>query len=70
MTSYSSSKTSISYKGDEISCLSRLVFEITILGYIGVFWVWGYLPTPDAKYDIIFLLSSLTPISNEGDEIS
>jgi len=38
VTLYSSSATPISYKGDEISWLSRLVIEIPIVGYLG-FWV-------------------------------
>ena len=41
LTSYSCLATLISYKGDEISRLSRIVFEIPILGYFGVLEVWG-----------------------------
>ena len=47
----------ISYEGDEISRLSRLVIEIPILGYLGVFLGEGYLATSGAKSDVIFLLS-------------
>jgi len=47
----------ISYKGDEISRLSRSVIEIPIMGYLGVLGVWGYLATSDAKSDVILLLS-------------
>jgi len=36
---YSCSATSISYKGNEILCVSRINFEIPILGYLRV---WGY----------------------------
>jgi len=57
LTSYSCSATPISYKGDEISRLSRLVVETPILGFLGVFGVLGYLPTSDAKSDVILLLS-------------
>ena len=56
LTSYSCSATLISYKCDEISRLSRLVIEIPIMGYLGVFGFWGYLATSDEKSDVIFLL--------------
>ena len=50
LTSGSCSATPISYYGDEISCLSRLVIVIPILGYLEVWRVWGYLATFVAKY--------------------
>ena len=53
LASVSCSTTPISYYGDEISRLSRLVIEIPILGYLGV---WGYIATSGAKSDVIFLL--------------
>jgi len=43
--------TPISYKGDKILRLSRLVIEIPIWGF------WGYLATSGAKSDVMFLLS-------------
>ena len=49
--------TPISYMGDEISRLSRLVIEIPIFGYLEVLRFLGYLATSDAKSDVIFLLS-------------
>jgi len=56
LTTYSCSLTPISYMGDEISRLSRLVIEIPILAIWG-FWVFlGYLATSSAKSDVIFLL--------------
>ena len=45
-------------KSDENSLLSRLVIEIPILGYFGVFEVWGYLATSGEKSDVILLLSN------------
>jgi len=57
LTSYSCLATPISYYGDEISRLSRLVIEIPILGHFGVLGVfWGYVATSSAKSDVIFLL--------------
>jgi len=49
--------TLISYKGGEISQLSRLIIEIPILDYLGFLVFLGYLVTSDAKSDVIFLLS-------------
>ena len=46
--------TFISYYGEEISRLSRLVIEIPIFGYLGFL---GYSSTSNAKSDDIFLLS-------------
>jgi len=53
LTSYSYLATPSSYKGDEISHVSRIVFEILILGYFGILGVLGYLATSDAKSDIL-----------------
>ena len=68
LTSDSCSATSISYKGDEISRLSRPVFEFPIWGYLGVWGIWGDLGTCGAKSDVRSF--SATPISYKGDEIS
>jgi len=57
LMTYCCSATPISYKCDEISRLSRLVIEIPIMGYLGVFRFWGYLATSDANSCVIFLLS-------------
>jgi len=58
-TSDSCSATPISYNGDEISRLSRLVIEIPILCYLRL---WGrglgYLATSGAKSDVGFLLGN------------
>jgi len=56
LTSGSCSATPISYYGDEISRLSRLVIEIPILGYLWVLGVLGYVATSSAKSDVMFLL--------------
>ena len=56
LTAYSYSATPISYYGDEISRLSRVVIEIPIFCYLGVLSFFGYLATSDAKSDVIFLL--------------
>jgi len=50
LTSYSCSATQISYWGDEISRLSRLVIEIPILGVFGVF---GATRLPELTQNII-----------------
>jgi len=69
LTSYSCLATPISYKGVEISSLSRLVIEIPFWAIWGFFAVWGYLATSGAKFDVIFLFSD-SNFYSRGDEIS
>jgi len=56
LTSDSCSATPISYKGDEISCLSRPVIEIPSEVYLGHLGNLGDLGTLGAKSDVRFLL--------------
>jgi len=57
LTLDSCSAPPISYKGDEILHLPRIVIKIPILGYLGFLEFLGYLATSGAKSDVIFLLS-------------
>ena len=69
LTSYSCSVTPISYKGDDILCVSRNVFEIPFWGiFAGLGLLLGYLASSGAKSDVVFLLSDA--LSYKGDKIS
>jgi len=47
----------IFFIGNEILRVYRIVFELPILGYLGVWGYFGYLATSNAKSDVIFLIS-------------
>ena len=59
----------MSYKGDKILCISRIAFEIPILGYFGV---WSYFWSIELAMvqSLTSYSCSATPISYECDKIS
>ena len=59
LTSYSCSLTPISYIGDGISRQSRLIFEIPIVGYLGIWVFGGVFSFSSAKSDVKNVISLL-----------
>jgi len=59
LTSYSCSLTPISYIGDGISRQSRLIFEIPIVGYLGIRVFGGVFSFSGAKSDVKNVISLL-----------